>query len=362
MLDLRALDTSITVAPKRIAFIDHSFHLRTGSSSFFLSSLKRQYDVQLYSDDSWKGGAGIDYDALNRNDNSAVIFFQMVPDPVVLSQIECRNVIVVPMYDSAPRLPFEWAPIAQCKFVTFCKILHETLVCRGARSFYCQFFPNPEDYPVIKESDSTARAFFWQRNDDISWDTIRALIGSPENISGIHLHLAPDPGFNKLSLDDNDIRKYNVKFSDWFASSSQYFEASKECMIYFAPRLKEGVGLSFLEAMARGACVIAPDSPTINEYITDGENGLLFDILHPKAIDLSRVHLIGKSAKEFVRNGYRKWKQQEGELLEFIEGRHKLSKESGTKYALRGFALLLYYLNITIKVSLSMLRRSSNQH
>jgi hypothetical protein len=42
-----------------------------------------------------------------------------------------------------------------------------------------------------------------------------------------------------------------------------------------APRIIEGVGLVQLEAMARGACVIAFDAPTMNEYIRSRDNGIL---------------------------------------------------------------------------------------
>jgi glycosyltransferase involved in cell wall biosynthesis len=46
--------------------------------------------------------------------------------------------------------------------------------------------------------------------------------------------------------------------------------------VVIAPRLVEGVGMVFLEAMARGCAVFAADAPTMNEYITHLSNGILF--------------------------------------------------------------------------------------
>jgi glycosyltransferase involved in cell wall biosynthesis len=36
--------------------------------------------------------------------------------------------------------------------------------------------------------------------------------------------------------------------------------------------------MSLLETMAMGLCVVAPDTPTHNEYISDGITGLLYDL------------------------------------------------------------------------------------
>ena len=55
-----------------------------------------------------------------------------------------------------------------------------------------------------------------------------------------------------------------------------YAPALRRAGIYFAPRLYEGIGISFLEAMAMGKAVVAPDNPTMNEYVTHNVNGFLY--------------------------------------------------------------------------------------
>lgn len=62
----------------------------------------------------------------------------------------------------------------------------------------------------------------------------------------------------------------------------EYLSLLNRANIFIAPRKLEGVGITFLEAMARGCCVIAYDHPTMNEYIRHGENGLLFGAGNPR--------------------------------------------------------------------------------
>jgi glycosyltransferase involved in cell wall biosynthesis len=63
-----------------------------------------------------------------------------------------------------------------------------------------------------------------------------------------------------------------------FDSQEDYFELLRRCNLYLAPRALEGVGLTFLEAMAGGCTVMAYNAPTMNEYIRHGEDGLLFNM------------------------------------------------------------------------------------
>ena len=54
-----------------------------------------------------------------------------------------------------------------------------------------------------------------------------------------------------------------------------YMALVKRANMFITPRNLEGVGMTMLEAMARGCVVLGYDAPTMNEYIQDGVNGLL---------------------------------------------------------------------------------------
>jgi glycosyltransferase involved in cell wall biosynthesis len=93
----------------------------------------------------------------------------------------------------------------------------------------------------------------------------------------------------------------------------------KEKAIFIAPRDYEGIGLSFLEAMAMGKAVIAVDNPTMNEYIADGETGYLFDLNNIKEIDLSNLRTIQRNAHEYIQDGFFIWGKNKVKIIDFIK-------------------------------------------
>jgi len=85
--------------------------------------------------------------------------------------------------------------------------------------------------------------------------------------------------------------------------------------------------MSFLEAMAMGKCVIAPNVGTMNEYIISGINGVLYDIdsdnnvkIIPEALslDYDSIQTMGQNARKSIELGYQYWLSKEKELVEFI--------------------------------------------
>ncbi len=97
--------------------------------------------------------------------------------------------------------------------------------------------------------------------------------------------------------------------------------------VYFAPGLYEGIGLSFLEAMAMGMCVVAPNTATMNEYIIHGVNGLLYNPQDPFPLDFSHADRFGARARKSVENGYKRWVKSIDDILDFVDGK-SLSKKS----------------------------------
>jgi glycosyltransferase involved in cell wall biosynthesis len=67
-----------------------------------------------------------------------------------------------------------------------------------------------------------------------------------------------------------------------------------------------------------GLCVVAPDFPTMNEYITHGINGLLYDPKNPSPLDFSKVEELGKAARKTVENGWVYWNKIRNDLFVFL--------------------------------------------
>jgi glycosyltransferase involved in cell wall biosynthesis len=280
--------------------------------------------VTTFYDEGWREGATVDAKAVSGGDFDVVVFFQVIPNSDLLRQLRFRNVTIVPMFDSVSgHRNWEWFPLLGYKFVNFCRALHRTIVSAGGRSLSVQYFPKPSEYAVAFRNGGHLRAFFWQRGPEISWNTVKRLIGRPGMIESVHLHMAPDPGGSTVAPDERERRAYQIMESRWFSTRHEYLAAISKADIFFAPRIREGIGLSFLEAMAQGACVVGANLPTMNEYIEHGKTGLLYDPLDPRQLDFSCTQAIGVRAREAAEAGYAAWLAQANAILEFVEERSR---------------------------------------
>jgi hypothetical protein len=182
-----------------------------------------------------------------------------------------------------------------------------------------QYFPDPSIYARVEFSD--LHGFFWQRQREVPWSLIKRLAAGTK-FASFTLHLAPDPGCGEPFIPDpEDMRAFNITLSHWYEDRAEFDELMANCNIYFASRQYEGIGMSFLEAMARGQCVIAPDTPTMSEYMTHGISGMLYDANDPCTLDLSDAAEIGAAARRNVARGFAHWQKDQDELLpEFFFG------------------------------------------
>ena len=159
-----------------------------------------------------------------------------------------------------------------------------------------------------------------------------------------------------------ELAAFHVRTSEWFQSKSDYEAALENALVFFAPRPVEGIGFSFLEAMARGCCVVASDSPTMNEYITHGETGLLYNPRAPIPLDLSNARAMGENARRHVKSGHLAWLSRREELLNFIDGGRRSFRISFTNMIRQKFSLARYYLRRTNKQLSNLAKRLLGHH
>jgi glycosyltransferase involved in cell wall biosynthesis len=302
----------------RIAFVGHSHHLRTGSSSFFLERLRARADVQLFWDRSWIDGAPLDVGPILRGRFDAVVVWQIEAVAAELARHAVHNLTFVPMYDGCHAMPDSfWASLRDTKVVCFSSTLFEKLQRLGVRSRHARYFPDPAPLaPVAWEGG--LRGYFWQRQQDVTWHTLRPLLGAAR-FERFTLHRAVDPTFGVfVPPTPDEVARHGVRFTDWFADRDAHRRDLAAHHVYFAPRVREGIGLSFLEAMAMGMLVVAPDRPTMNEYLVSGVNGLLYDPERPAALDFTRAAALGARARRTVELGRAKWVRCLDGLVQFV--------------------------------------------
>ena len=270
-------------------FIDHEYHKRTGSAKFFLDIVRKSFKVdehyynRYYRTQAEKVAA--DYDG--------VIIWEF---PISRNKFFFRGKknVFVPMYDNEWASYWQWKRIAWSGMgvISFCdKVTEHAKRCGVKNILDIRYFPNPSDFP--QEEGESKRVFLWERG-DISEETVKKLFPL-------------ESGYT-----------FDVKRGDEFLSREEYLSQIAACEVVVAPRRKEGIGMAFLEAMAMGKCVAAHNDATMNEYIKDGVNGILFDADRPIAITESLVLSVRSNIHESKHQLYGAWLDDMKKICDFI--------------------------------------------
>jgi hypothetical protein len=167
-----------------------------------------------------------------------------------------------------------WFKYKNFLIINFCKSLHNDLERNNYHTRYIQYFPKPRSLFPLGQKHS---AFLWQRLSNINGYLVLKLL-KKIGCHSLHQHFAVDPGETEVDVPDlfPEAKGINLTRSSWFENKESIYKEIEKSAFYIAPRDFEGIGMSFLEAMAMGRCVIAPDNPTMNEYIIHGVTGLLY--------------------------------------------------------------------------------------
>lgn len=187
---------------------------------------------------------------------------------------------------------------------------------------YLQYFLKPRN--EFSESN-LSKVFFLQRREEVNFLALKIIFSNfPKNLAetlplSIHIHFALDKLQIPIIANSDDEKKYNVTYSSWFESYSEMENIMDTCGIYIAPRTSEGIGLSFLHALALGKVIIAHNEPTMSEYITHNVNGYLIDFENPKPLDFKNILEVRKNARTHAKIGYEKWLKDREKIIDFIE-------------------------------------------
>ena len=242
----------------KLLFIDHECHKRTRSAEFFLDVLRNDFNIdehyysKCYDTNSDKKAALCDIAVIWEFPISRRRFF-----------FSGKRNVFVPMYDNEWASFWQWKRIAWSGMgvISFCeKVSKHARKCGVKNILDVRYFPDPVLLP--QEHGDPKRVFLWERG-RICRNTAETLF-------------PPSEGY---ALD--------IKRDGETMDRDAYLARMSKCGIVIAPREKEGIGMAFLEAMAMGKCVVANDDATMNEYIKNGENGIIFsaDNLQPISLE-----------------------------------------------------------------------------
>lgn len=303
---------------KKLLFVDHSYHAKTGATRFLQELLARHFAVEVLWDEGWSGKGGLDADALNARQADAILFFQSLPTARILRRLRCPNLTWAPMRDGF-HYRSSWLRHrlnGTIKLLNFCQEAHAFFSARRQDSLAAQYWPQAG--PVRYPRHATPQVFFWPRRREITWDTLKILLGDFRP-RGVLLRYAQDPGHDIPLPGADDIREYNITVLQGWLAHDAYLAQLRESDIFVAPRPLEGIGQSTLEAMSHGLAVIAPDAPTMNEYLRDGHSGWLYPLSKPAPLVFSGWAERGAAAREAVARGHRAWLAQADAVAAFVD-------------------------------------------
>ena len=309
---------------KRLLFIGFSFHEKTKSADFMIELLNDQFEVQVCNVDLFIRDP---FNALEffAGHYDVLVCWQVMPTAeALMRQITFKHGVLFPMADGCPNVKKteKWFRFRNFQIVCFSKQLHVQLTTAGFSSHYFQYFPEPKP---VEDWGNPNSAFFWIRRQEVNCELVEYITRCIP-VNHIHVHQAVDPGTSYTPPESKDNIGYT--FSNWMPKKEELTRIMSESSLYIAPRLKEGIGMSFLDAMAMGRCVIAVNHTTMNEYITHGVNGLLFE-LHPKSpISSADIRKLQKNAHETIKQGHLRWQRDQPRLIELIQEKPAMRKMS----------------------------------
>lgn len=297
-----------------ILFVDHECHLRTHSADFFLEIIAPGNAVRT----AYYSAA---YDCRLTHDDIAwaelVIFWEFLPSRFEVGCVG-KPCVFVPMYDNEWGSRFQWRRIALSGMavLSFCDRLSEhARRCGVTNLLTVHYAIDPDDF--AGHSGDAATAALWERG-DVTLDTLEALF--PKGALRRTVLVRRGGGKRPARpVTESERSDWNIELHEGgFVSKEESSQITKDCGIYIAPRLAEGIGMAFLEAMAAGKCVVAHDDATMNEYIEDGKSGILVDMRRPSAVDMDKVAAVRANMPAVARTMHTRWLAERETIAPFL--------------------------------------------
>lgn len=267
-----------------------------------------------------------------------LIFFQLPPPDNLLADPKAK-LIWVPMWDSVEGLPQTWwnSLPRHLRIVAFSDVVAKYATEARLPVLHLQYFIDPASMPLATWSQGRVM-FYWNRIGLLPPQFLETLCHTLR-IDKLLFRGKLDPGRSPNLSYRLPERLGNtvVESIDGISDRDAYLEQLKLVNIYVAPRPAEGVGMTFLEALASGCAVFAADAPTMNEYISHKANGYLFgpkykgDALQnpdqPRRLPVSQqwdeiqgleLMQMAQNARQHHLSGFERWNSRAEEYARFI--------------------------------------------
>ena len=210
------------------------------------------------------------------------VFCQLPPPPELLSDPQA-NLVWLPMWDHAKGYSKAWwaALPKSLRIVAFSEVVANQARSAGLTTMHIQYFQDPAQFQPVNW-DQGRVLMYWNRRGIVAPSFLKKLCRELK-IDKLFFRPQIDPEVHPQAAYRLPARMGQTVIEEVPESleRDEYLQLLKQANIFLAPRLDEGIGMTFVEALAQGCAVFGFDAPTMNEYITSGENGFLFQCYHP---------------------------------------------------------------------------------
>jgi hypothetical protein len=293
-----------------LAFVDHPFHKKTRSSFFIREILKKKFTIKNF----WS--ENINYKCLIKFDN--IFFWQVFLNFNNLIKLKKKNIIWAPMYDSLAI--FDKNIFKICKIFNNVKILSFTdeinKICSNEKIKFLSLKYMIK--PVKSNFSNKINIFFWYRGEVKITDWISQI--NKYDYNKIYYYNLPDPCYSgeKLSKKFKDKYKISVINGNYKSSNEFYQKTLKKCQVYIAPRKREGIGMSIIEAMSLGKYLIGYNENTLNQYIKNNKLGMFIksNLIN---LDKNYIRLNTKYRYNYYKKIYRLWNVKKKKIYPFFQ-------------------------------------------
>lgn len=239
--------------------------------------------------------------------HAPAVFCQLPPPPELLEDPDAR-LVWIPMWDHASGLDEAWwrSLPPTLRVVAFSREVSIRARAAGLPTLELRYFEDPDDHRPASWTEGPI-AFYWNRT---------GLVG-PEFLAGMCRALGVRELLFRGRLDPQIGAGLGYELPQRLGRTlvtpletedrDSYLRTVARANVFIAPRPREGVGLTFLEALSRGCAVLAHDAPTMNEYIVHGRNGLLFADRSPSSRTRIARRLRLAAPTPFAIDGAQPW-------------------------------------------------------
>lgn len=281
--------------------------------------LRPYVDVQL---EAWDGKSEIEEIQGTRSGITPLIFCQL-PPPVRLLQNRHARLVWLPMWDHARGYSQEWwdALPKSLRVVAFSDVVAQKARAGGLPTLCLRYFRNPGTFEPARW-DNGRILMYWNRTGMIGPRFLKELctvlrIDKLLFGSQIDPRIADQAAYRLPARLERTI----VEELPELMPRAEYLRMLEQANIFIAPRLYEGVGMTFLEALAQGCAVFGFDAPTMNEYITHGEDGYLLQPFLPSRKDKFLLKINRFMKRRLLRLGIGKRTYFEPPVTEYQDWR-----------------------------------------